>query len=112
MKSRVLGFDPGLANTGWGVIEADASRFSLVAYGSISTPSDQPVGERLDSIFSKSSEIIKKYKPDFAGIESLYFAKNVTSAIPVAQARGVITSYSIHYTKLYEVVRFFRASIH
>ena len=90
MKRRVLGFDPGLANTGWGVIDADASRFKAVAYGAITTSAELPVGERLDMIFNQSSDILKKYMPDIAGIESLYFARNVTSAIPVAQAKGVL----------------------
>ena len=90
MKRRVLGFDPGLANTGWGIIDADASRFRSVAYGAISTPSDLPAGERLNIIFNQASEILNEYKPDIAGIESLYFAKNVTSAIPVAQAKGIL----------------------
>ncbi len=90
MANRVLGFDPGLANTGWGVIDADTSRLVPVAYGSITTPPDISAGARLDIIFSESEKIIKKYKPDAAGMESLYFSKNVTSAIPVAQARGIL----------------------
>ncbi|MDC7225973.1 MAG: crossover junction endodeoxyribonuclease RuvC [Spirochaetales bacterium] len=90
MKKRVLGFDPGLANTGWGVIDADASRFRTVAYGAISTSANLSIGERLNIIFSQATEVIRKFEPDVAGIESLYFAKNVTSAIPVAQARGIL----------------------
>ena len=90
MTKRVLGFDPGLANTGWGVIDASTSRYIPVAYGSITTPANLPQGERLDIIFRKSTEIIKEFTPDAAGIESLYFTKNITSAIPVAQARGIL----------------------
>ncbi len=90
MTLRILGFDPGLANTGWGVIDAGKNRFVCIAYGSISTPSDLSPGNRLDMIFKKSSEIIEEFKPSAAGIESLYFSKNITSAIPVAQARGIL----------------------
>ncbi|HAK47087.1 MAG TPA: crossover junction endodeoxyribonuclease RuvC [Spirochaeta sp.] len=96
MKKRILGFDPGLANTGWGIIDADASRFKAIAYGTISTPADIPIGERLDMIFKKSSDIVKKFEPELAGIESLYFTKNVTSAIPVAQAKGILLLSLFH----------------
>lgn len=87
---RVLGFDPGLANTGWGVIDADTSRLVPVAYGSITTPAGIPPGERLNMIFDKAEEIIEQFTPRIAGIENLFFAKNVTSAIPVAQAKGIL----------------------
>jgi len=87
---RVLGFDPGLANTGWGIIDADTSRLIPVAYGSITTPARLSSGERLNMIFDKSAALIEKFKPQIAGIENLFFAKNVTSALPVAQAKGVL----------------------
>lgn len=87
---RILGFDPGLANTGWGVLDADSSRFKTVDYGTITTPSDISAGKRLEIIYSRAVEIIQHYSPDFAGIESLYFAKNIKSAFPVAQAKGVL----------------------
>ena len=87
---RVLGFDPGLANTGWGVIDADSRRMTAVSWGSITTPAGLPPGERLNIIFDKSSELIERYQPALAGIENLYFAKNVSSAMPVAQAKGVL----------------------
>ena len=87
---RVLGFDPGLANTGWGVIDADTSRMIPVAYGSITTPARLSSGERLNMIYDKSVELSKKFNPQAAGIENLFFAKNVTSALPVAQAKGIL----------------------
>ncbi|MDC7123917.1 MAG: crossover junction endodeoxyribonuclease RuvC [Spirochaetales bacterium] len=90
MSKRILGFDPGLANTGWGVIDADSSRLKLIDYGAITTDSKAPQGERLGVIFDETKKIIRRFKPDAAGIESLYFAKNVTSAIPVAEARGIL----------------------
>lgn len=87
---RVLGFDPGLANTGWGIIDASGGRFKPVAYGSITTPAGSPPGERLNMIYESVFNLISKYKPVMAGVENLFFAKNVTSAIPVAQAKGIL----------------------
>ncbi len=87
---RILGLDPGLASTGWGVLDADSSRFQPVAYGSIETDKSLSTGNRLKIIHEKCEELIRDFKPAIAGIESLFFAKNVTSAIPVAQARGVL----------------------
>lgn len=85
----VLGIDPGLANTGWGIIETDGIRFRYVDHGTISTTNEFTSNIRLKSIYDKLTDVIDKYKPTQAGIETLYFAKNVSSALPVAQARGV-----------------------
>jgi crossover junction endodeoxyribonuclease RuvC len=87
---RVLGIDPGLANTGWGVIEARGSRLCHVSHGSITTSPREMNGRRLLTIRRELIDIIHRYKPEIAGIESIYFAKNQTSAIPVAQAMGVV----------------------
>lgn len=86
---RVIGIDPGLANTGWGVIETDGLRFRYLNHGTITTTNEFPSTIRLKEIYVKLTEIIEEYKPSNAGIETLYFAKNVSSALPVAQARGV-----------------------
>lgn len=87
---RVLGLDPGLADTGYGVIEAGRGRIRHLDHGPIKTSSTLPTGARLEIIRDKITEIIERFRPVQAGIESLYFAKNITSAIPVAQARGVL----------------------
>lgn len=87
---RVLGLDPGLADTGYGVIEAGAGRIRHLDHGSIVTTPDLPTGARLEKIRDGVVKLIDTYRPTQAGIESLYFAKNITSAIPVAQARGVL----------------------
>lgn len=87
---RVLGLDPGLADTGYGVIEAGKGRIRHVAHGSIVTSPNDPTGARLEQIRDRIVEVIEHYNPRQAGVESLYFAKNITSAIPVAQARGVL----------------------
>ena len=87
---RVLGIDPGLASTGWGLVTTDGSRYRYVGHGVISTPAHTDTGMRLRTIFHELQAIISELRPDEAGVETLYFAKNATSAIPVAQARGVV----------------------
>ena len=88
--TRILGIDPGLAHTGYGVIEGSRSGFVHIAHGSIGTSSDSSTGKRLKEIHDAVRNLIAEYAPSAAGVESLFFAKNITSAIPVAQARGVV----------------------
>lgn len=88
---RVLGIDPGLANTGFGVVDYVNGRYRMVSYGCITTKADEPHGQRLLKIYSNLCAIIDEFKPDEAGMETLYFARNVTSALTVAEARGVVT---------------------
>ena len=86
----VLGLDPGLANTGWGIIEFAQNRYRYIAHGCITTASSACIGTRLEQIFKEIESVIISFKPSCAGIETLYFAKNRTSALAVAQARGVL----------------------
>jgi crossover junction endodeoxyribonuclease RuvC len=85
----ILGIDPGLAKTGYGVIEADGDRISHIAHDTISTDSHLGAGSRLKMIYAGICKTCESYKPDYAAVESLYFSKNISSAFPVAQARGV-----------------------
>lgn len=87
---RILGIDPGTAITGFGVIEAKNGKFTMVDGGVIRTPAKQALELRLETIYDNLSEVIKETKPDFAAVESLFFAQNVTTAMSVSQARGVI----------------------
>lgn len=87
---RVMGIDPGLASTGWGLVDGAGSRQRHVAHGVIKTRASEPIAIRLRTIFHELESIIREYRPSEAGVESLYFARNATSAIPVAQARGVV----------------------
>ena len=87
---RILGIDPGLAQTGYGIIDIKNSKIIHVTHGVLKTSSGEAISERLLSIYNQLSEVISLYKPDEAGIEALYFAKNVLSAIPVAESKGVI----------------------
>jgi crossover junction endodeoxyribonuclease RuvC len=86
----LIGLDPGLAATGWGVVRFDGSRFVHVAHGVIRTEPDRPLEDRLCSIHSALGKLLSRFKPDEAGVEELFFAKNVSSAIHVAHARGVV----------------------
>ena len=88
---RVLGIDPGLANTGWGVIDWNGSKFTLVKYGVIETAASELHGTRLLSIYSGLCAVIDEFRPAEAAMETLYFAKNQTSAMSVAEARGVVS---------------------
>lgn len=87
---RVLGFDPGTATTGYGVVEGKGTRLSHIAHGTIATPAGQPFATRLRSIFEECQALIARYEPDAVAVEKLYFSRNVTTGITVAQARGVI----------------------
>ena len=87
---RILGIDPGYAIVGYGVVDLNRSRFTPVDYGVITTPAKIPIEDRLMSIYNEVSAIMEKYKPDVMAIEELFFNSNHTTAIPVAEARGVI----------------------
>jgi crossover junction endodeoxyribonuclease RuvC len=86
----ILGIDPGLASTGYGVIRCSGSRFRCIAHGTVRTSPRDGMGERLVQIHQGIMDIITTYDPAEAGIETVYFSKNSKSAIPVAQARGVV----------------------
>ena len=87
----VIGIDPGLASTGWGIVHAQANRLVYVAHGVISTSSKLLHQERLLIIFNELNAVLDRHAPLEAGMETLYFAKNVSSAMGVAEARGVVT---------------------
>jgi len=88
---RILGIDPGLADTGWGILD-DEEGIRYVDHGVIKTKADCPRAERLFFIMRSVRLIIEKYNPTEAAIEKLFFGKNVSSAISVAEACGVITA--------------------
>ena len=95
----VLGIDPGLATIGYGVIETDnANKMRLIDYGTILTPAGMKLPERLDIIYDSMLELIDRFKPQAVAFEELFFAKNVTTGINVAHARGVLVTAA--YKKL------------
>lgn len=86
----VLGIDPGLATTGYGILSGSEAHMKTVAYGSILTPPDWDMSMRLEAIYQRVSEIIDQYQPSEVGVEELFFSRNVSTALLVGQARGVI----------------------
>lgn len=89
-QMRIIGVDPGLSTIGWGVIESDAYSPKAIAYGSVITPPGLEIEKRLDMIYSKLGELIKKYSPTEMAVEELFWNTNQTTGIRVAEARGVI----------------------
>jgi len=87
---RILGIDPGTGITGFGIIEAKNGKFTMVDAGVIRTPAHQALELRLETIHADLGEIIKEFKPEVASIEQLFFAQNITTAISVSHARGVM----------------------
>lgn len=87
---RILGIDPGYAIVGYGVVDCVASRFGVVDYGVITTPAKIPIENRLEMIYDQLTALVEKHKPEAMAIEELFFNSNHTTAIPVAEARGVI----------------------
>jgi len=86
-----LGIDPGTAIVGYGLVrELPDGALQLVDYGVITTPAGMPMWERLEIIYDGLTALLKKHQPDLVGVEEIFFAKNVTTALTVAQARGVI----------------------
>ena len=85
---RILGIDPGLATMGYGVIEAEGQKRKVVQFGTINTRAGSPTPQRLRSIFQGVNQLLDIYAPDDVAFEELFFSKNVTTGIAVAQARG------------------------
>ncbi|MGL6015031.1 MAG: crossover junction endodeoxyribonuclease RuvC [Selenomonadaceae bacterium] len=85
-----LGIDPGTAICGYGLVEMQGSRLKAVKYGAVLTSPKSRAEDRLLKIYNELDDLINEYKPDVMGVEQLFFNRNVTTAIPVGQARGVI----------------------
>lgn len=86
---RIIGIDPGTGILGFGVVDVIKGKARMVTAGVITTPAHTPIDERLEEIFDGLTDIIAETKPEVMSIEQLFFARNVTTAISVAQARGV-----------------------
>ena len=91
MSEIIIGIDPGIADTGFGVIKKDEKgNLSCLDYGSIKTEAKTDMPDRLDILSGELTEKIKKYNPDLISVEQLFFCKNVKTALVVGQARGVV----------------------
>lgn len=88
--SKVIGFDPGTHRLGWGVIQGTPNRQTVVGCGCIESPPGTSQADYLLAIDTQVKDLLKTHQPDLVGIETLLFQKNVSTAITVAQARGVV----------------------
>lgn len=89
---RILGIDPGTGIMGFGVVDVTVGKrttFSMVDAGVVRTPPHTPHDERLEDIYNSLTEIIEATKPDACSVEKLFFTRNITTAMSVAEARGV-----------------------
>ena len=86
---RILGIDPGYAIMGYGIVDYKGSKFTPVAYGSITTEAHTPNEERLMVLYDELRRIIGEFKPDEASVEELFYNTNATTAIMVGEARGM-----------------------
>lgn len=94
----ILGIDPGIAQTGYGVVEKiRSSKFEVrnsglrcVSYGCITTAKEKHAGARLAILEKELQQVLREYKPDVVAVERLYFFKNLKTVMPVSEARGVI----------------------
>lgn len=84
----ILGIDPGLAHTGWGVVVQHRKGFSCLAYGCITTHAQEELAARLKKIHDQMMSVIDRYEPTCVGIETVWFGSNTQSAFATGQARG------------------------
>jgi crossover junction endodeoxyribonuclease RuvC len=85
----ILGIDPGLANTGWGVVDRVGPECRAIAYGCVTTAASEPLASRLRRIHDEILAVIDRYSPAECAIESVFFGSNAKSAFATGQARGV-----------------------
>lgn len=100
---KILGIDPGTARIGWGLVSADEAKVESLGYGLIKTHKATSPEKRLEQIYRQISAIIISEKPDLVAIERLFFCRNVTTAMSVSEARGVILlAASLNKTEIAE----------
>lgn len=87
---RIFGIDPGIAIVGTGIVDKVGSKYVPVYYNSIITKAHIPLEDRIETVYNKTVELIKNYKPDAIAVEELFFNNNAKTAFAVGQARGVI----------------------
>lgn len=86
----ILGIDPGIADTGFGVITQAGNELTMIDYGSIKTKAGLPLPDRLFDLHQSLETLIATYKPTYIAVEKLFFCKNVKTALTVGHARGVV----------------------
>ena len=93
---RILGIDPGYGIVGFGIIDYENSNYKVVDYGVIETPKEEDISVRLAMIYDAIGKLTETFKPNQIAVEELFFFKNQTTVIPVAEARGVILLAAVH----------------
>ncbi len=86
----VLGIDPGTAITGYGIVRYDGGELQPVTYGTITTPANSPLPQRLQQLYQGLQDLIRTHHPNQAAVEELFFARNARTALSVGHARGVV----------------------
>lgn len=86
---RVMGIDPGLRVTGWGVVTVDGPRLGYVACGVAETEAEQPLGERLAALFGALTAALEQMRPDAVAVEETFVNRDARGALKLGQARGV-----------------------
>lgn len=101
--SRILGIDPGLQHTGWGVIEAEGSRLRYIASGAIHPATDAALAERLRTLHDGVAEVIAAYQPSVSAIEQTFVSVNAASTLKLGNARGaLLLSLALHGLAVHE----------
>jgi len=93
----ILGIDPGLATTGFGVVKKTGDKLECLDYGAIITSPDKKTGQRLNRLFIEISKLLTKHSPDIMSVERLFFFKNLKTAMPVSEAKGVVLLMAAKY---------------
>ena len=86
----ILGIDPGLGRTGWGVIQAQGAELTPIAFGCIATPANTPIPGRLVELEGDLQGLVERFHPDVVAVEQLLFTNNVSTGIMVGEARGIV----------------------
>ena len=87
---KILGLDPGLGTTGWGVIEAHGNRLAHVANGQVKTGTSAPIAQRLAALAAELERILAEHRPDGGAVEEVFVNQNPQSTLKLGQARGVV----------------------
>lgn len=86
---RILGIDPGIGITGFGLIEADFGKAKALDFGVVKTKVDAPIASRLKELYDSLVQVFEECEPEMVAVEKLFFSKNITTGIVVAEARGI-----------------------
>ena len=87
---RIIGLDPGLRHTGWGVVDVQGNHTRYVGHGVVTVPANQTMAERLNEIFQKLEDVLREVRPDEAAVEETFVNKNPLSTLKLGAARGVV----------------------